>query len=159
MTRDRQPGTARGAVLLATDLSPASGPAFRAAVAWARRRRARLDVVHVLTPPSPFVVPPGVAAPTWQDLEARARQVARQRLARLGAAAATSGVRVRTHLAVGTPADEVARLARRRHADLIVVGTHGRTGLPRTFMGSVAERIVRSAACPVLTVRPLKRRA
>jgi nucleotide-binding universal stress UspA family protein len=60
---------------------------------------------------------------------------------------------VRTLLADGPPDQEVARLARRRRAKLVVIGTHGRTGLSRAFMGSVADRIVRTAACPVLTVR------
>ena len=139
--------------MLATDLSPASRPAFRAALQWARRRHAVLDVVHVFMPPSPFGVPGGPGMPSWEDLETRARTSARKRLAELSAAAARSGVQVRTHLADGAPEREVARLARRRHADLVVIGTHGRTGLSRAFMGSVAERIVRAAPCPVLAVR------
>ena len=142
-----------GTIVLATDLSQASRPAFRAALQWARRRDAVLDVVHVYVPPSPFGVPGGPGMPTWEELETRARTSARKQLAALSAAAARSGVRVRAHLVDGTPEREVARLARRRHAELVVIGTHGRTGLSRAFMGSVAERIVRSAACPVLTVR------
>jgi nucleotide-binding universal stress UspA family protein len=151
MSRKRQ--GAGGPVVLATDLSPASRPAFRAALDWARRRGAGLDLVHVFVPPSPFGVPGGPGMPSWEVLETRARTSARKGLARLSAAAARTGVRVRTHLADGAPEREVARLARRRHAELVVIGTHGRTGLSRAFMGSVAERIVRSTACPVLTVR------
>jgi len=144
----------RRPVVFATDFSPASGPAFRAAVAWVRRSRAPLELVHVLVPPSPFVLPRGMTVPTWQDLEARARQAARKRIAQLGAMAARSGVRVRTSLLpVGTPDEEVVRVARRRNAELVVIGTHGRTGMQRALTGSVAERVVRSAACPVLTVR------
>jgi nucleotide-binding universal stress UspA family protein len=143
----------RGPVMLATDLSPASRPAFRAALDWARRSHAVLDVVHVYVPPSPFGVPGGPGMPSWEELETRARTGARKRLAALSAAAARAGVRARAHLADGAPEREVARLARRRRAELVVIGTHGRTGLSRAFMGSVAERIVRSAACPVLTVR------
>jgi len=56
-------------------------------------------------------------------------------------------------LAEGVPAEEVLRVARRQRADLLVLGTHGRTGLRRALMGSVAERIVSQARCPVLTVR------
>jgi len=56
-------------------------------------------------------------------------------------------------LAEGVPAEEVLRVARRQRADLLVLGTHGRTGLRRALMGSVAERIVRQARCPLLTVR------
>jgi len=54
----------------------------------------------------------------------------------------------------GLPVDEILRAARRQRADLIALGTHGRTGLRRAFMGSVAERVVSQARCPVLTVRP-----
>ncbi len=153
MIGKRQKRSRRGGIVLATDLSPASRPALAAAVAWARRQHARLDVVHVLTPPSPFAVRAGAEPPTWRELEDRARHLAMKRLARLGATAARSGVRVRTHLVAGTPADEVTRAARRQRADVVVIGTHGRTGLGRAFMGSVAERIVRASACPVLTVR------
>ena len=53
----------------------------------------------------------------------------------------------------GTPAREIPRLAKRAHADLLVLGTHGRTGFSRLFMGSVASRVVASATCPVMTVR------
>ena len=56
-------------------------------------------------------------------------------------------------MAEGLPAEEVLRIARRQRADLLVLGTHGRTGLRRALMGSVAERIVSQARCPVLTVR------
>jgi nucleotide-binding universal stress UspA family protein len=56
-------------------------------------------------------------------------------------------------LAEGLPAEEVLRTARRQRADLLVLGTHGRTGLRRALMGSVAERVVSRARCPVLTVR------
>jgi nucleotide-binding universal stress UspA family protein len=56
----------------------------------------------------------------------------------------------------GTPVEEILNAARETSADLIVMGTHGRTGLPHVLLGSVAERVVRSAQCPVLTVRAKK---
>jgi len=65
----------------------------------------------------------------------------------------TEGVQASAVLAKGVPAEEVLRVARRQRADLLVLGTHGRTGLRRALMGSVAERIVSQARCPVLTVR------
>lgn len=150
--------TRRGPVIFATDLSSASRRAFPAALSWAGRYGARLDIVHVLTPPSPFILPSGMDAPTWRDLEARARQIARRYLARLAAAAARSGVRAATHLSSGTPEVEIVRIARQRRADVVVIGTHGRTGVNRAFMGSVAARIVQAAGCPVLTVRGAARR-
>jgi nucleotide-binding universal stress UspA family protein len=63
------------------------------------------------------------------------------------------GVRVRTVLADGTPFDRIVRIARAEKAGLIVMGTHGRTGLGRFFLGSVAERVVATSPVPVLTVR------
>lgn len=147
------PSAGDGPVLYATDFSRASTAAFRAAMAWARRRGGALEIVHVLGPPSPFIVPDGIAMPTWEDLEARARHAARMRLRRLVASARRSGLRVRTHLPTGLPESEVGKLARRRRASLVVIGTHGRTGLPRALLGSVAERIVRTSTSPVLAVR------
>jgi nucleotide-binding universal stress UspA family protein len=58
--------------------------------------------------------------------------------------------------AVGEPAYEIVTYAKEKAVDLVVVGTHGRTGLTHALMGSVAERVVRKAPCPVLTVRPPK---
>ncbi len=63
------------------------------------------------------------------------------------------GVSVERHLLKGDPADEILRLARLSQCDLIVMGTHGLTGLDRLLMGSVAERVLRKAPCPVLTVK------
>lgn len=153
MTARKRLSAGEGPVLFATDFSRASTVAFRAAIGWARRHALALEIVHVLAPPSPFIVPDGMPMPTWQDLEARARQAAWTRLRRLKAAAARSGLRVRTHLPSGLPEEEVDRLARRRRAGVLVIGTHGRTGLPRALLGSVAERIVRMSRCPVLAVR------
>src|SRR5262245_42821214 len=118
MTRTAHAGG--GTFMLATDLSPASRPAFRAALEWARRRHPGPGVVHVFVPPSPFGVPGGPGMPSWEALEARSRTSASKRLAELSAAAARSGVRVRTLLADGPPDQEVARLARRRRARLLV---------------------------------------
>jgi nucleotide-binding universal stress UspA family protein len=62
--------------------------------------------------------------------------------------------RVEVATAIGEPAHEILAFAKAQHADLVVIGTHGRTGLQHALMGSVAERVVRRATCPVLTVRP-----
>jgi nucleotide-binding universal stress UspA family protein len=64
-----------------------------------------------------------------------------------------AGVRATGLLLDGAPHDQIPRAARRNRADLIVIGTHGRTGLSKVLLGSVAERVIRSATCPVLTVR------
>lgn len=75
----------------------------------------------------------------------------REKLRRLNAG--EIGVRVRHRLVEGQPVDEILRLAKETGCDLIVMGTHGRTGLGRMLMGSVAEKVVRTASCPVVTVR------
>jgi nucleotide-binding universal stress UspA family protein len=99
----------------------------------------------------------GEQPPSWIELEARARHAAERRLALAVDAARRSGLRAGGKLVEGAPAEAIVRLARRDRADLIVIGTHGRSGLGRLFMGSVAARVLQLARCPVLTVR--KRRA
>jgi nucleotide-binding universal stress UspA family protein len=69
------------------------------------------------------------------------------------AAARAEGRRVRTAVRVGVPYEEIVALARDERADLLVIGTRGRSGVPHALLGSVAERVVRLAPCPVLSVR------
>ncbi|HEV2057094.1 MAG TPA: universal stress protein [Methylomirabilota bacterium] len=139
-------------ILHPTDFSRASAPALRRAVALARACRAPLVLLHVMTPPFPFI---GEGAPPsgYADLLILARRSARRRLAAALARVRRERVRGQAIFAEGLPADEILRAARRARADLIVMGTHGRTGVSRVFMGSVAERVVRESRCPVLTVR------
>jgi nucleotide-binding universal stress UspA family protein len=87
----------------------------------------------------------------YEDLAADTRRRAQAEMTRLVAKAKTAKVRVRGVLLDGIPHEQIVRRARR--ADLVVIGTHGRTGLPRLFLGSVAARVVALAPCPVLTVR------
>ena len=138
-------------LLYATDFSRASRPAFARALELAKRDSSRLVLLHVLTPPSPFL---GDELPaSYVELEVRARREVERRLAALVAQAKKAGVRAEGQFTEGVPSEEILRAARRRHADLIVIGTHGRTGLGRVFMGSVAERVLQRATVPVLTVR------
>lgn len=141
-------------ILHATDFSGPSRRAFVTALGLAKANRAELTIAHVLVPTMPPVgdmyaaaVPPNL----YEDLEAAARRHAQSRLARLVAKAKTAKVRVRSVILAGIPHEQIVRRA--RQADLIVIGTHGRTGLPRLFLGSVAARVVTLAPCPVLTVR------
>ena len=138
-------------ILYASDFSTASRRAFAEAVGLARRDRARLVVLHVMTPPSPFA--DGKPPASWSELEARARRAAERRLARLVAQAVRAGIRAGGRLVPGPPAESIVRQAKRERADLVVIGTHGRSGLGRLFMGSVAARVLQLAPCPVLTVR------
>ncbi|OGL09840.1 MAG: hypothetical protein A3I14_19600 [Candidatus Rokubacteria bacterium RIFCSPLOWO2_02_FULL_73_56] len=144
--------TAFRRVLHATDFSKASAPAFARALETARTSRARLALVHVLMPPAMFLEDSVLSARTLRELREQARRGAQDRLAPFLARARRRRVRAVAVVREGLPADEIVAEARRRRADLIVVGTHGRTGLRRFFLGSVAARVVTLARCPVLTV-------
>lgn len=144
-----------GRILHATDFSASSRPALAKAIALARQNRAPLTIVHALPPP---VTPIGgemayVPAGTYEAIDRSARQYARKQLATLTGRARKAGVRATALLLDGAPHDQIARAARRARADVVVIGTHGRTGLAKVLLGSVAERVVRFAPCPVLTVR------
>lgn len=140
-------------VLYATDFSPASRPALALAMRLARHDGARLLVVHVLTPPSPFAANGGPAPSSYLELLHRTRRAARHELAAWLARVRGAGLRAQARRVEGNPSEQIVRLAGRWHADLIVIGTHGRTGVRRFMMGSVAERVVQRSPRPVLTVR------
>ena len=141
------------AILHATDFSTASRPAFARALEWARRDRAELVLVHVLSPPAITLEDSYLSEKTYRDLEAAALRDARKRLGALAARAKGAGVRASSLAVSGIPDEEILRAARRQRAALIVLGTHGRTGFARAMLGSVAERVASLARCPVLTVR------
>lgn len=140
-------------ILHPTDFSRASGAAFLKAVALAKESRAQLLLVHVLLPPTPFIGDGYISPKTYEELEASARRGAQRELAKVVARAQKAKARVKAVLLEGVPYDKIARVARSKRADLIVMGTHGRSGLSKFFLGSVAERVIALAPCPVLTVR------
>ena len=86
-------------------------------------------------------------------MSAAARAWAQKKLDRAVAKARAARVRTRGLLREGVAHDQIVRVARAQHAKLIVIGTHGRTGVARFFLGSVAARVAATAPCPVLTVR------
>ena len=140
-------------ILHATDFSAASSPAFRQAIAIARRDRAELLVLHVLSPPAPMVADAYITPNVWNALLRSQRTSAQRRLDTLVEKARRARVRARGLLAEGVAADAIVRIARSHGARMIVVGTHGRRGAARFFLGSVAARVVAAAHSPVLTVR------
>jgi hypothetical protein len=89
-----------------------------------------------------------------EELEARLREYVDKKVGALRAQGKKPPERILSHLRTQAPAEEVAQLAADVEADLVVVGTHGRRGLSRTLLGSVAEVVTRLAPCPVLVVRP-----
>ena len=143
----------KGPIVHPTDFSPASRPAFARAVALARDEGAELLLVHVLASVTPLLGDGYMSPKTYDDLQRSMRAQAQKQLDRLLAKAKAAKVRARGLLYEGVAADAIARAARTKHARLIVMGTHGRTGFTRLFMGSVAERVVGTSPCPVLTVR------
>jgi universal stress protein A len=141
-------------ILHPSDFSRASAGALAKAVQLAKDNRAELVVLHVLTLPLPMMAGDGYVSPTvYEQLETSSRTWAKRQLDKLVASAKKAGVRARGVLVEGTPYDRIARVARSSRADLIVIGTHGRTGLAKLFLGSVATRVLSTAHCPVLTVR------
>lgn len=140
-------------VLYATDFSPASAPAFAQALATARAERSELAIAHVLGPVVTMMGDGYLPPSTYADIERSQRADASRRLAKLAARARKRGVRTRTLILEGLPWQAITRAAKAGHARVIVLGTHGRSGLAKLFLGSVAERVVATAPCPVLTVR------
>ncbi len=119
----------------------------------AKRENAALLLLHVLTPPSPFSTRRGPPPSSYLELLAAARREARRRLAAALARARAAGVRAQAKLVEGGAAERILRIGQRWHPDVIVIGTHGRSGVRHFLMGSVAEHVVRRASRPVLTVR------
>ena len=140
-------------ILHPTDFSPASRAAFKRAVAMAKADRAQLLLVHVLAPPLPIAGEGYISPNVYDDLENSARKYAQTHLSALQAKARKAGVKAVTLLLEGVVHEEIARAAKSKKADLIVIGTHGRTGLAEFFLGSVASRVAAAASCPVMTVR------
>jgi len=140
-------------ILVATDFSPASRPAFRRALELAISNQAALWIAHVAASPGPMS-PDGYVLPrVYDEMEQAIRADAQKRLRVLLGRARKLGARGRALLLKGTPHEAIVRAARGHRADMIVLGTHGRTGMARFFVGSVAARVVATASCPVLTVR------
>jgi nucleotide-binding universal stress UspA family protein len=140
-------------VLHPTDFSRASAAAFRRAIAEARANKAALLIVHVLAPVIPMAGEGYVSPSVYQQMSEAARTWAQRKLLRVLAVARTARVRARGLLLEGVAHEQIVRAAKRQRADLVVIGTHGRTGVARFFLGSVAARVTATAPCPVLTVR------
>jgi universal stress protein A len=133
-------------ILFATDFSPASDAALKYATALARDSGATLSILHVEELPTPYAGGEMLLPqPDFPNPEIRKMLEAVQ--------PADKSIKVEHHLVLGTPAEDIVRIAAEQSADLIVIGTHGRTGLKRVLMGSVAEAVMRRATCPVLTVK------
>ena len=140
-------------ILHPTDFSRASSAAFKRAVEMAKTDRAELLLVHVISPVMPMVGDGYMSPQVYEDMEAAAHAQAQKHLQALTAKARKAGARAKGLLLEGLAHERIAQAARSRKADLVVIGTHGRTGFAKLFLGSVASRVLAVSPCPVLTVR------
>jgi universal stress protein A len=140
-------------ILVATDFSDASQAALEYARGLAEKFGASLHVLHVLEDLAAHAWTTEVYVAALPGVHEEMERQAQERLATLFTEDERVRFRVRTALRLGSPFVEIIRYARDEHADLIVMGTHGRGAIAHMLLGSVAERVVRKAACPVLTVR------
>jgi universal stress protein A len=140
-------------ILVPVDFSDPSMRALDYAIGFSRRINSQLTVLHVVEP----VYYP-IASDTYGvgldlgNVYAEIERAARIQLSRLAAKLAARRVAARSLLSFGTAPQSIVETANKLKADLIVMSTHGRTGLSHVLMGSVAERVVRTAPCPVMTV-------
>ncbi|MGH7172393.1 MAG: universal stress protein [Gemmataceae bacterium] len=132
-------------ILHPTDYSERSDFAFRIACSLARDYRAKLVLLHVALR--------SVVIEGESPIAPRSEEYLQGEREKLEGLSVPPEVHVERQVGEGDPAEEIFRAAQDLKADLIVMGTHGRTGLSRLLMGSVAEQVVRKAPCPVLTVR------
>ncbi len=147
-------------ILVAVDLSEGSDLVLKHASAIARAVGARVVALHVTEPPYPTHLWYGPLAAKdaelFQVVAKREREAAKEALEeRLAKARGElrEGVTSEARVVSGFPAETILEEAKRSEADLIVLGTHGRRGLSHVILGSIAERVVRTATAPVLTVR------
>ena len=137
-------------ILCAIDRSPSSLQAFGYAIALARWQNARLNLLEVIEE----APPPGVSrAPKSDGVPNETRTALERDLRRVLTARRASDVKVEIFMRKGNVVQEILAQAKASRSDLVVIGSHGRGGVQRLVLGSVAEKVLRLATCPVLTVR------
>jgi nucleotide-binding universal stress UspA family protein len=138
-------------ILVPTDFSEYADYALDYAIELAKTLQARLTILYVFHLSSLALgeAPPAVLDDTWQAMETHAQQQTQKALARV----LKAGLQGDSVIMEGTPFQTIIDTAKDKGADLIVMGTHGRTGLTHALMGSMAEKVVRLAPCPVLMTR------
>ncbi|SRR5581483_5530705 len=140
-------------ILHATDFSSASKRALETAVDFAKQNKAQLFIAHVLVPNIAYPTDSYADPTLYVEIERNERRHAQSQLEKLVRDLQRSKLKVEGVLLRGSAADQIVRAGKNRKADMIVIGTHGRTGLKKLLMGSVAGRIVAESTVPVLTVR------
>jgi len=140
-------------ILLPTDFSEYSDAAREYACSFVEKFGAELHLLHVLQDLVAMAPEPGMAFPPPGDYMKELQASAEQALAKRPGDSLPAETTVVREVRHGTPFLEIIRYAKEKEIDLIVLGTHGRSGLAHVLLGSVAEKVVRKAPCPVLTVR------
>lgn len=141
-------------ILHATDFSKASARALDEAVSLAKQNHAELLVVHVIEPVGQYAAGEDFGgAELYMKIEEAAEQDAQRSMQKLMLKLKQARVNAKSLLLKGLAHEQIVKAARSRKANMIVIGTHGRTGLSKLFMGSVAGKVVSLASCPVVTVR------
>lgn len=142
-------------ILLPTDFSGCANYALPYAAAIARATQARVICIYVVEPIVPAVGYTGMAEPMpIADISEQLEDSAERELPEVMHCDELKGLAVEEVIAHGDAAAEIVRVAAEREVDLIVIASHGRTGLGRMIFGSTAEAVVRHAGCPVLVVKP-----
>jgi nucleotide-binding universal stress UspA family protein len=142
-------------ILLPTDFSACGNYALSYAASLARTFGASIICVHVIEPMVPTVGYSGMTEPLpIADISDQLEDSAERELPKLAECEECAGLAVEELIVHGEAASEIVRVAQDRQVDLIVVSSHGRTGLGRMLFGSTAEAVVRHAPCPVLVVKP-----
>ena len=142
-------------ILVPTDFSECANYALSYAASLARVFGASILCVHVIEPMVPTVGYSGMTEPLpIADISDQLEDSAERELPKIAECEECAGLEVEELIVRGEAAAEIVRVARDRKVDLIVVSSHGRTGLGRILFGSTAEAIVRHASCPVLVVKP-----
>lgn len=139
-------------ILVPVDFSECSSQALEYALAFAEQFQAQLTLLHVVEPAFTPDHYPGLAAP-MSEVNDNQVQIGRERLEELARKRVGHRVPVESLVRMGRAHSEIPDTAQALGADLIIMGTHGHTGLKHVLLGSTAEKVVRHAACPVLTVR------
>lgn len=138
-------------ILVPVDFSAHSERAVEYATSVAKQFGAKLHLLHAYHLPIQVATPDQIVVPA--DFWTSVRNAASEKLQESAQKVAAEGVQVDTHLTEMAPAPAVTEAAEQLHVDLIVMGTRGLTGLKHVLLGSVAERVLRTAPCPVLTVK------
>ena len=146
-------------ILVPIDFSDCSKKALRYAIPLAKQHQAGIALLYVVAAPAYYAVGDGGGfnylsfEPDYASVEAEMRVSGERQLSALAAAEARGEVYADALVRTGSPAFEIIDVANNLPADLIVISTHGRTGLKHVLLGSVAEHVIRHAPCPVLVVR------